>query len=264
MKILVLSDCQSNGNNCLTHEVLEGEESTGLQTWSLKYHKKFSPAFKWVVKHIKTKGEKLPPSDTKNLQVFVWKYLRQQEMKLSWPALLNHDVINHSYNGAHFVGYLKRLNSVLKESVPDLIIVTDYAVTHQFVSFKHDGNRYYFEKTQYEDYDWDPDKYPKEVHDKLIKRLASQLHKDFEWHVRRHKKSYNLLMKKIKSTGIPYKVIQFGSGRTYKEDPFSEFMKSDINCIDLRSKYLFEDGEDSLAKRNLQLEISNRIQNLIL
>lgn len=258
MKVLILGDCQSNGNNCLAHEILNDQE--GLQTWSLRYHNKLEKVFKWMLKDLKKNQLTLEHEQTKDLKIFVWNYLKQQEKKISWPSYLNYEVINHSYNGAHFSGYLKRLNSYLKTNRPDIILITDYHIEHRFVSFKYKNERYFFEKSDHSELNWDFSKYPKEVYDIFLKRMEYQSTKNINWHIKRHEKSYNILIKKIKSFNLPYLTIKFGSD---KEMSFDNFMDIDIDCYDLRELYSTENGEHSFKKRNLQEKIKMRIDNYV-
>jgi len=267
MNLVILGDCQSNGNNCLAHEILDQKESNNLQTWSLRYHKKIDVALKWMLKHLKENGTDFE-HNTKNIQAMVWNYLRKQELKISWPSMLDPSmsVYNYSVNGAHFVGYLKRLKThIEKYGNPDFIFVTDYFVSHQCTTFKWEGIRYYFEKSTYGDAGWDPELYSEPVHERLKARLEIQSTKNKKWHLRKHKKAYDQLIRYIRSRNIPYATIRFssGTGIMFWRQVFDKFMKTDIDCVPERMKYQYKDGEDSRKKKAIQQVIADKVQSYI-
>jgi hypothetical protein len=250
--IILLGDCQSNGNNCLAHEILDEKSSNSLQTWSLRYHKKLPQAFRWMVKHINRNGNDAI-HDTTDISTLVWGYLRQQEMKVAWPEILN---IKHNYsvNGAHYVGYCKRLLShIEKHGVPEHVIITDYTYTHRSVTFKHSGKRYYFEKAEYSDADWDQSAYPLEVHNLLKTRLTYQNNQTINWHLRKHEKSYRMLLRLLAKYNIPWSTVIF-------DNHFKNFISVDVNCNDFYTQYHTDEGENSRVKLELQNDIASRVQ----
>ena len=127
--VLILGDCQSNGNNCLAHQVFD--DSDRLQTWSLRYHQQSATVLEWINKNF---PEFRPKSDLE-----IWKFFRQQELAVSWPSLLQRaQVTNLSINGAHFIGYHGRFKKyIAQHGIPDHVIVTDYAPGHQACAFKN-------------------------------------------------------------------------------------------------------------------------------
>jgi len=258
MKILVLGDCQSNGNNCLADQILE--ENTP-RTWSLRFHKNFPQAFKWYLKH-KIENKVKDPMPTKNIESAVWTYLRQQELDSSWPNLLSGTVVNRSLNGAHFVGYHKRLLQYLEQhGHPDHVLVTDFTFPHIVSSFKHNGKRYVFEKSpNYGDVEYNPDDYPIEVHKELVKRMAFQLAQPREWYIRKHSKSYTQLVKVLNHYKLKWTVVRFGDDEIENIEVFDRIMGRGIDCIDFYKQYHTDGAENGTKKLELQVSIAERIQ----
>lgn len=258
MKILVLGDCQSNGNNCLADDVL-GENT--LRTWSLRYHKTFPQAFKWYLKH-RIQNNIKDPIPSGDIESAVWLYLREQELKIAWPSLLEGDVVNRSLNGAHFIGYHKRLLQYMERvGKPDCVIVTDFTFPHIVSSFKHNGKRYVFEKSpNYGDVEWNPDDYPFEVHLELKKRMEFQLVQPREWYIRKHTRSFNTLTKVLNYYKLKWIVVRFGDDQQHNIDVFDSIMGRGIDCIDLYKQYHIDGAEDGTEKTRVQKNIAQRIQ----
>ena len=258
MKILVLGDCQSNGNNCLADQVLE---ENSPRTWSLRFHKNFPQALKWYLKH-SIKNKVTDPITTKNIESAVWTYLRQQELNCSWPNLLNGRVVNRSLNGAHFVGYHKRLLQYLdKHGRPDRVLVTDFTFPHIASSFKYQGKRYVFEKSpNYGDVEYNPDEYPIEVHRELVKRMTFQLKQTRDWYIRKHHWGYWQLTKVLNYHKLQWSVVRFGDDEQENIDVFDKIMGRGIDCIDLLKQYHINGAEDGTKKLKIQSKIAERVQ----
>ena len=261
MKILVLGDCQSNGNNCLADQVLE---ETAPRTWSLRFHKNFQQAFKWYLKHRIANNVK-DPIPSGDIESAVWAYLRNEELKLAWPNLLNGEVVNRSLNGAHFVGYHKRLLQYIERNgAPDHVLVTDFTFPHIVSSFKRNGVRYVFEKSpNYGDVEWNPSDYPLDVHNELKARMEFQLAQSREWYIRKHTKGFNQLIKVLEHYKLKWTVVRFGDDEQQNIDVFDAIMGRGIDCIDLYKQYHENFAENSTKKLQLQSEIVRRIQGYL-
>jgi hypothetical protein len=259
MKILVLGDCQSNGNNCLADQVLN---ETAPRTWSLRYHNNFPQAFKWYLKHrlLNKVKEPMPSGD---IESAVWAYLRNEELRLAWPNLLDAEVTNRSLNGAHFVGYHKRLLQYINTvGVPDHVLVTDFTFPHIVSSFKRDNKRYVFEKSpNYGDVEWNPGEYSMDVHQVLKERMKFQLSQSRDWYIRKHTKSFNQLVKVLDYYKLKWSVVRFGDDEQQNIDVFDNIMGRGIDCIDFYQQYHINGAEDGTKKLQLQSEIARRIQD---
>ncbi len=262
MKILILGDCQSNGNNCLADEVLE---ETAPRSWSLRFHKNFQQAFKWYLKH-RIANKVKDPIPSGDIESAVWTYLRQAELDVAWPNLLDHEVTNRSLNGAHFVGYHKRLLQYIeRQGLPDHVLVTDFTFPHIVSSFKRNGKRYVFEKSpNYGDVEWNPEDYPIEVHNELKKRMEFQLAQPREWYVRKHTKSFNQLIKVLEHYKLKWTVVRFGDDEQENIDLFDRIMGRGIDCIDFY-KYYHSDGlEHGTKKLEVQKDIARKINEFLM
>lgn len=256
--IIVLGDCQSNGNNCLAHQIIE---TPRLHTWSLKFHNEFRNVFRWYLKHrIDNRVKDCIPN--KNLEGAVWHYFWEEELKTSWPYLLAvPNVVNFSKNGAHFIGHLKRLKDYLSaNSKPDHIIVTDYTFSHISTSFKFQGKRYCFERENYIDQEWNPEDYPLEVHQKRLGSIAYQKAQPYTRRQRKHMLGYNQLIRYIESHKIPFTTVRFGDVQENNRRAF-DFIHQGVDCTDLYLNYATENGEDSATKLQLQSAIAERVAN---
>lgn len=256
--LLILGDCQSNGNNCLAHEIIKNDEP---RTWSLRFHNDFGNVFKWYLKHRKENNVKTPVS-VDNMQNVVWHYLWEQERRAAWPNLLTvPNVINISINGGHFIGHHNRLKKYLAENPkPDYVLITDYTFSHIAYSFKYNNQRYVFEKENYSDAEWNPDRYPIEVHKKRLKNLEFQKSQTKDWHILRHLRGYNMLTKFLNSYNISWSTLRFGNPNPENTKIFGEFMHQGIDCTDIGCQYMSTYGEDAKLKLSLQRNIADRVQ----
>jgi hypothetical protein len=249
--VLVLGDCQSNGNNCLAHQIFD--DPTRLQTWSLRYHQQAAIVSTWF----KEKHPEFKP----NLDLEIWKFLRQQELAIAWPNLLQRaQVTNLSINGAHFIGHHSRLKKYIDQNnIPDHVIITDYAPSHQVCAFKH--NSQYVTELTFS---------PMPAHDEFIKnkirgRFKYQDQQSSDWHWRRHQKSFRMLMQCVNHYKIPYTVVVFGG----HEIDLHRFMSADVDCTDIHNEYhphtksLWEQGEHSKNKFESQQIIADRVQTAL-
>lgn len=257
--ILILGDCQSNGNNCLAH-VIRNDSSP--MTWSLKFHNEFRNVFKWYLQHRKANGvtEAMP---TGNIEQVVWNYLWEQEKKEAWPTYLNiPNVVNVSLNGGHFIGHHNRLRKYLAENPkPDHVLITDYTFSHIAHSFKWLGNRYVFERENYKDSEWNPDRYPVEVHKRRLENIAFQKSQSRDWHIRRHRNGYHMLIKTLNHLDIKWSTIRFGDPNPINTSIFASFMDPGIDCVNFASQYMTPKGENTEAKLAVQKEIAKVVQD---
>lgn len=264
-KILVLGDCQSSGNNCLAHEIM-GVENYFLE-WSLNHNKKTTEVIRWALQQWK-KQEAREKISVNDIESKAWQFLRQEELKLAWPNLLvDYDVVNLSRNGAHFLGYHKRLlQEVTRLSKIDCVLITDYVFSHTVVSFKLHDRTHVYEKTyDYNIEQWNPTLYDKSVHDRIIELLQKQTKKPMSWFQRRHRHAYYFLRKSILQHNIPWFVVRFGERSTVNVDFFDSFMEPGIDCRDLYKAYRPHDryGEWSKSKLDTQPLVADRIQQYL-
>ena len=259
--VLILGDCQSNGNNCLAHEILN---TTGPRTWSLKFHNEFRNVFRWFLQHRKLNGVK-EPMPTGNIEGTVWNYYWEQEKNAAWPSLLNvPNVINFSKNGAHFIGHHYRLKKYLETNPkPDHVILTDYTFSHIAHSFKWQGKRYLFERENYTDEEWNPDTYSLVVHRRRLDGIKFQKSRSREWHIRRHKKGFNMLVKFLKFHNINYSIVRFGDPLVTNTAAFDSFMGNQIDCKHLFQQYTTLQGEDTVTKLKVQKDIALLVEEVL-
>jgi hypothetical protein len=192
----------------------------------------------------------------------VWHYFWEEELKASWPYLLNvPTVVNISKNGAHFIGYLKRLKDYIESNPkPDHIIITDYTFSHISTSFKFQGKRYYFERENYVNSEWNPEDYPLEVHQRRLASIAYQKSQPHARKQRKHLLGYNQLVRYIKTQEISFTTVRFGDIQENNRRAF-DFMHPGVDCTDLYLNYASPDGEESAMKLQLQSAIAERIAN---
>lgn len=253
-KVLVLGDCQSNGNNCLADEV------TGIKqprTFSLRYHQNINQVLHWATKQIDF------TASADNLESSTWKFLRKKEMNLAWPSMINANVINLSFNGAHFFGHCRRLIDWIKTNgTPDLVLITDYEFSHLSYSINYQGVRYYFESLTVAN------------PDPVVECLRQQkLHKIFtrdrNWHARFHRRSFKLLIKILRHYQVNFAVLRFGQHKNYNRMVFDQFLNNDIDCSDLRKIYTIDndnfDFGAELSQQKLQAQriIAERVNKFI-
>lgn len=259
--VLILGDCQSNGNNCLAHEIVNDDSP---RTWSLKFHNEFRSVFKWYLQHRKDNGV-TAPMPTGNIEQVVWHYLWEEEQKAAWPNWLQgYNVVNTSINGGHFIGHHNRLRKYLAENPkPDFVLVTDYTFSHIAHSFKWQGQRYVFERENYKDSEWNPDRYPIEVHKKRLNNISFQKSQNKDWHIRRHRRGYNMLIKVLDYHNIKWSTIRFGDPDSNNTNIFASFMHPGIDCVEFGQQYMTASGEDAKIKLSVQEEIAKTVQQYL-
>jgi hypothetical protein len=267
-KILVLGDCQSNGNNCLSDQILGNSLP---RTWSLRYHNTFPQVYKWYLAH-RPKPSITNPLPLDQTIAEAWAYLRAEERKVSWPSLLKGEITNRSINGATFTGYHKRLLQYLTTvGFPNRVLITDYTFPHIVSSFKRNNIRYLFEKQPYTDDHWNSREYSFDIHQELKSRVLFQMNQPREWHIRKHTKSFNQLVKVLNHYKLKWTIVRFGDTEQQNIDVFNGIMGTDIDCIDLFRQYrignlesgIYSAGEYGTKKLNLQQKIAERVQEYI-
>jgi len=266
--ILVLGDCQSNGNNCLADQI------TGVEiprTFSLHYHNNsawrdhilsdnFDLVFKWALKQ-----KDFPSCDIKELRSKIWEYIRKKEMHIAWPSLIdNANVVNLSVNGAHFLGHCFRLKKYLKDNPPpDLIIITDYEFNHIAYTIKEKQTRHFYETITESNFNNTLENKRQEKVDRLKIRTK-------ERHLQMHQRSFKLLVNIIESYKLKYFILRFGQFSIDNQEKFDSFLNCDIDCKDIRLSYLVDDGESeygaelSKMKLGAQQLVANRVMKVII
>jgi len=252
--ILILGDCQSNGNNCLSDEIMG---DTQPRTFSLRYHKQIKPALQWCLKQNDFVGH------LDSLESKAWKFVRHKEMSLAWPSMINGYVTNLSFNGAHFFGHCRRLINWLRiNNRPDLVLVTDYEFSHLSYSVMYQGRKHHFESLTVTNSDPTLEKLRQETLQKTFLR-------DRKWHARFHRRSFKLLIKILKNYNIDYAVVRFGQCRENNHVEFENFLNEYIDCTDLRKTYTVDDrnldfgAELAEPKKNTQKNIAARVNNFL-
>lgn len=256
----MLGDCQSDGNNCLAHQILHQDDL--VIDWSLQYHQRAAEVVKWMLSH-KT-HQKLALHTIKDT---AFKFLRQKELEVAWPNLIkNYTVTNLSCRGAHFLGHHKRIKQwIANNPKPDLVILTDYTFDHYVVSFRHDGITQIFEKNlNYNQSEWNNNYYDQEVHEKIVEKLKIQMSQSRSWFERRHQHAHFFLLKFLKQHDIPWINLKLDGYNLANVTFFDSFMPTDIDCHDIYSGYTIKEiGEACSIKLQKQSVIAGRVQDYL-
>lgn len=228
--ILILGDCHSDGNNCLAHQILNNDDL--VIDWSLQHHKQHKEVIVWMLNQLKNQPtqQKIP---VQTLEQNAWNFLRQKELEVAWPALINnYNVVNLSRRGAHFLGHFKHLKSYLQNNIkPDLVILTDTHLEHIVVTLHHEGRLRIFEKAMnYDASSWNSKLYDKFTHDRIESLVKKQLTKPRAWLKRRFKLAHYFLMRFLQQQGIPCVYMTFGNFDPDDNEFFVNLMPVDIDC----------------------------------
>ena len=253
MKILVLGDCQSNGNNCMSDEVMQDARP---RSWSLRHHGLHRQVVQWAMAARK-RGE---ISGTFHWPQDAWKHLRRRELAVAWPSLLpNATVRNLSVNGAHFLGHCHRLRLQLADHRPDHVIITDHRPNHVGFLVRAGGGRYVFEGDNYQEHDY-KQQYPREVHEARLQRQAAQKSLTWQGSVAKHARSYRLLERMLREQRMDFTVLRFGGITAEEQLAFDQFMPTDLDCSAHFRRYLTGDGlEWSTLKLLQQAAIAQQV-----
>jgi len=253
--VLILGDCQSNGNNCLADEITE---TTVLRTFSLRFHNQIKAGTRWVLKQ-----KDFPPCNISDLKNQVWRYIRKREIAIAWPSFLNADVTNMSINGAHYLGHCRRLQTYLKNNnKPDLVIITDYEFNHLAYSITHQRKKHFFESLSG----------AAESNDiEILRRekMSFVQARDRCWHTKLHRRSFAKLKNILDNNAIPYLILRFGQFSKRNQTAFDSFLGCDIDCKDIRLSYTIDDAnseygaELSVKKFAAQKEIADRVNKFL-
>jgi hypothetical protein len=259
-KILVLGDCQSDGNNCLAHQILHQDDL--VIDWSLQHHQRAAEVIKWMLSHKTHQNLALH-----TIKDTAFKFLRQKELEVAWPNFIkNYTVTNLSCKGAHFLGHHKRIKQwVANNPKPDLVILTDYTFDHYVVSFRHQGTTQIFEKgLSYNQSDWNNNHYDQAVHEKIVEKLKIQMSQPRSWFERRHQHAHFFLLQFLKHHDIPWINLKFYGHNLTNAAFFGNFMPTDIECQDIYSDYRVKEiGEACLIKLQKQSVIAVRVQDYL-
>jgi len=86
---------------------------------------------------------------------------------------------------------------------------------------------------------------PIEVHQKLLHRIQFQTNQSRDWHSKKHKKSYEQLVKVLTHFSIKWTIVKFGDMNQENIDVFDKILKDGINCIDLFQQYHYANGDEN-------------------
>jgi nicotinamide riboside kinase len=246
--VLILGDCQSNGNNCLADEITE---VVVPRTFSLRFHNQIVAGTRWALQQ-----KDFSRCNISELKNEVWRFIRKKEMSMAWPSFLNANVINMSFNGAHYLGHCYRLKQYIKtNNKPDLVIITDYEFNHMAYSVTSDYKKYFFESLTRSNYSED-------IEQKRQEKIKYVLSKERHWHTKLHRRSFRKLTNILDNNKIPYLTLRFGQFSKRNQTVFDSFLGCDIDCKDMRLCYTIDDiqseygAELSVKKFAAQKEIA--------
>jgi len=273
MNILLLGDCQSNGNNLLVPEILstntripygllyKDKYFQHVKKWYLKklIEDKKLDEFKKVVNDINNKGEEI--SNYLRVSKEISKYLRVRQLERAWPSMIKqHNITNLSFGGRTAIGYLKSLQKYLESNPkPDRILITDHTPTHQV--FRLAPNEEYYESS-YELGDDFQLNHRISIDEKkqfeIYQKAKFLYHKNPKTIVKRSLRFFKWFLKYLDKNNFQYQLIFF-------IDLFQENFRTttSIDCTKYYKEYHKSDGDDPNTKIKLQSSIANHVANLI-
>lgn len=228
------------------------------RSWSLRYHGESKKVLRWVLEQRRLQGLDLalPVHD---IEDFGWRFMRERELAVAWPNLLHGTVTNLSFNGAHFLGHYHRLRTYLAQNRPDHVIVTDYKYNHIGMAFRFGKEQYVFEGGNYSDLNYRA-QYPRPVHELRLRRLALNQHQTANWIMRKHRRSYQVLIGLLAKNQIPYSIMRFGNIDDQQQQAFDAFMPNHIDCTLIFRQYTEATGEYGQKKLERQQIIADLVQ----
>lgn len=246
--ILLFGDCIANGHDVLLPEI------TGMPdiiSDGVDVQKNLDKQLvKWFLKQNKEKIE------MKDIVRLSYKAKIKKEKELSWPAYIP-NLTNLAVTGETFQGVHKKIKKYLEENKkPDLVIITDFSKSHRCIVINHDSQQYIV-KRDFNFIEFDQFIWPNNVYIMFMERVKQQETFGEIYQKRKHKKSFNLLIKFLKQNKIPHKFLIFRKYNTYLSEDF-------IDYSDLTKNYTNTQGKDVCSlKLQQQKGIAERVINTI-
>lgn len=261
MNILILGDCQSNGNNLLVPEIVPTE--TTIPYGLLHKNKFYKELRKWYLNELKASKQKRLLIDTmkniENIDKDLVQYLKKKQLEKAWPTYLdvNHTVTNLSFHDRTAIGYLRSLHRYLESNKkPDKILVTDHTPTHQVFRL--------YPRSKYYEVSYDPGdlfvfnnriSLDEDIQLQIYQKSKSLYEKNSNHIIKRSLKLFGWFLKYLERNGFEYQVIFFHN--IFKNSFTSS---KSIDCTHFYQQYFTEKGEIPLIKANLQNNIAQHIQ----
>jgi len=268
MRILVLGDCASNGNNTMSH-LIRGDDNT-ISQWSVSVDERMDTLQRWFLKEVSKRKDFTETINLNDLGTQSLKYIKQRELNAGWPSMLdpNWEVFNLSKNGNHFARYTQQLVDWQQEhGDPDLVLVTDYTWSHVYFRFANNGTKYSFTPSfrlnGIKEYTG-KESYPKNIHSKLKNSVDSYLKLSLseQWNfcMKSHRRHFLNFKKHLNNlTWMPVHI--WPEFKTFWDD--AELNVINISSIHksyrVNSDYMILQGEYCKKKLELQQSIADVI-----
>jgi hypothetical protein len=257
-KIILLSDCAGSGSNCLADKIIGSDQS--YIAFNLGHDRNYEK--KIVLYNLKNNPIRKFKADMNNREQLFLESLRfmwQQELKNSWTTYIkDFDIINHSKNGASAFTFYKRLKKYeAEQGRPNLILLTNYTIRHQWQIINHMGRQYFLEKnynTNQPNFRYNPYlKTPKTVQELAWKKAKKNL--ELGLTIKRNQRAMAWLVRYLNKNQYNYIKIKFYDG-------FDDFDGGDcVDCSDLAKRYVSDIYDDYKMKINVQPLIAKRVQS---
>ena len=253
--ILLFGDCIATGLDVLLPEITGVPDiisDPGIISDGVDIQKSLKKQL--VIWFLNQNKEKIEMKDIVRLSC---KAKIKKEKELAWPAYIP-NLTNLAVTGETFQGIHKKIKKYLEENKkPDFVIITDFSRSHRCIIINHDSQQYVV-KRDFNFIELDQFIWPNNVYTMFMERLKQQETFGETYQKRKHKKSFNILIKLLEQNKIPHKFLIFRKYNTYLSEDF-------IDYSDLPKNYTNAQGKDVCSlKLQQQKSIAEHVINTIL
>ena len=244
--IVLVGDCIATGESLLWPEITGDKEFVGDAIESVKDKTLEKKLAAWYLKHNKEK------IDFANIMRHSYKAKIKKEKEMSWvshiPGCLNLAVAGETFQGMH-----KKIKKEIAEvGKPSMVLVTCFSHGHRCVVVNQNNQRHVV-KRDMGMLEHDQSIWPTEVYKDFIDRVKGQELLGEQFQKRKHKKSFQLLIKLLDQHQIPHKFLLFRKYNKYLSDQY-------VDLTDLPETYKNNDGHEIASKKlEVQLDIARRV-----
>ena len=246
MNSVVIGDCVATAVNVLLPEITGATDCVVDMVDAKK--KLDKDLFVWFLKNNKTKMQ------FSDIRAVSHKYKLQREKELAWPSHID-NCINLAVTGETFQGMHNKIKDhVAEKGKPGLVLITDFSESHRCVVVHSDGKQYVV-KRDLNLLDADQGTWPQDVYEKFVAKVKQQELFGQRYQKRKHKKSFDMLIRFLESNDISYKFLLFRKDNEYITRKYEDM-------TEYNNSYLDAAGREISSKKLLAQEhIASHVKN---
>ena len=247
--VVVLGDCVATAVNVLLPDITGDPDCLAD---NINIQKKLdNDLYSWFLKNNKEKVH------YNNLIRSSHNFKAQQEKALAWPSHIP-DCYNLAVTGETFQGMHKKIKKHMESNTkPELVLITDFSNSHRCVVLNRNSQKYVVKRDliflEEKQYTW-----PDDVYNTFVEKVKQQEKYGEIYQKKKHKKSFNMLIRFLEQNSIKYKFLLFRKENEYISGNYHDLTNFQEKYTDNKQK------EMCSKKLQVQKEISLYIKELLL